>query len=64
MVVPGKGADASGVPCHSAEAALFVGVPDLDVALVGADGDVGAALDPGDGGDGVVLEVAELVDFA
>ena len=64
VVVPGEGADPGGVARHGAEAALFVGVPDLDEAFVGADCDVRAALDPGDGCDDVVLEVAELVHFA
>lgn len=42
VVVPGEGADAGGVTGHGPEAAAFARVPDLHVALVGADGDVGA----------------------
>ena len=55
VVVPGEGADARGVAGHGAEAAGFLGVVDLDEALVRADGEVGAALDPGDGGDEVAV---------
>ncbi len=49
---------------HCAETPLFVGIPDLDEAFIGADCDVGTSLDPGDRGDDVVLQVAELVHFA
>ena len=65
VFVPGEGADAGGVASHGAEAAGFFSVVDLDEAFVGADGEVGASLDPGDGGDEVVVgEFAELVHAA
>lgn len=65
MVVPGEGADAGGVAGHGAETAGFLRIVDLHEAFVGADGDVAAALDPGYGGDEVVvLEFAEFGHFA
>lgn len=50
---------------HGAEAAGFFGVIDLHKAFIGANGKVGAPLDPGNGGDLVIVrQFAELVHTA
>ncbi len=50
---------------HSAEAARFFGVIYLHETFVSANSEVGAALNPGDGGDLVVVrQFAELVHTA
>ena len=65
VVVPGKGANPSGVACHGAETAGFLCVIYLHEAFVRADCDMRASLDPRNGGDKViVVEFAELGYFA
>ena len=46
--------------CHGSEAATAFGIPDLDEAFVRSYGDVRTALNPRDGGDSIVGEIAEL----
>ena len=48
VVVPGEGANPSGVPCHGAETAGFLCVIYLHEAFVRADCDMRASLDPRD----------------
>lgn len=66
VAVPGEGADAGGVRLHCARARHALGVPDLDLCLVCADGEVPAVGEPRDGRDAVVCGVglAQLFDRA
>mmetsp|Transcript_45852 Transcript_45852/g.139263 ORF Transcript_45852/g.139263 Transcript_45852/m.139263 type:complete len:444 (+) Transcript_45852:221-1552(+) len=62
---PGEGTDAGAVAGHGTDRAALDGIPDLDLAAVGTDGEVGASLGPGYGRDDVVVlgEVAQLGDL-
>ena len=65
VFVPGEGTDAGSVTGHGAETAGLFRIVDLHEAFVGANGEVGAALDPGDRGDEVIVrEFTELVNAA
>jgi hypothetical protein len=65
MIVPSESTNAGRMPRHCAKTTGLLRVVDLHEALICADGDVAAALDPGDGGyEVVVFEFAEFGHFA
>ena len=65
VIVPGECANASGVASHCSEAARLFSIVDLHEAFICADGNVGAALDPGNRCHQVVIrQFAEFGDFA
>lgn len=66
VCIPRESADPSGVRAHLADAGHAVGVPNLDLVAVGADGNVVAVGHPCDGGDAIVDigGLAKLSDVA
>ena len=62
VIIPGQGAYAGSVTRHGTETPLLLSVPDLHKTFVGTDGNMSAALNPGDRCDDIILKIAELVD--